>query len=168
MKRTLHVAILVVALVLAIVLFGLGSLTSPPATGLAVQAATNTCSCFPSSFRIILLHLSLGKVVTLNSEPLPSERLVGVLAAIYGTRAEKVLYFSADNDVAFQDAAEVLDVVRNVKYPPNDHDVPIPAELRGLGSNMDIHIRLITPGAIATHCMQGCYNWGTEDIPLER
>jgi biopolymer transport protein ExbD len=167
MNRTLLVAITVAALALAVVLIGFVSRTSPPSTGVAVQAATNTCSCFPSSDRIILLHLSLGNVVALNSEPLPFERLGGDLAAIFGTRAEKVLYFQADNDVAFQDVAEVLDIVRNIRYPPLDHDVPIPAELRGLGSNMDIHVRLITPGAIATHCMQNCYNWGKEGVPLE-
>jgi biopolymer transport protein ExbD len=168
-NRTLLVAIPVAALVLAIVLISLVLRTSPPTNGLAVQAATNTCSCSPYSDRIIMLHLSLGKIVTLNSEPLRFERLGDALAAIYGVRAEKVLYFSADNDVAFQDAAEVLDVVRNIRHLPSDHDVPIPTELRGLGSNMDmdIHVRLITPGAIAAHCMRGCYNWGKEGIPLE-
>lgn len=160
-------AISVAVILLAVALHSFFFRTLRPSTGFAVEAATNACSCLHSD-RVFLLRLYPGKAVTLNSEPVQFQRPGEFLAKIYATRADKVLYFTADDDVTFQDVAEVLDVVRSLKYPPLNGGVPIPRDLSELSDpSMDVHVRLITAGAIATPCMEDCYNWGKQGIPLE-
>jgi biopolymer transport protein ExbD len=142
------------------------------ATGFRVHTAANTCGCYPDNYRVIVLYVSKGGKLSLNSEPILVGGLYNRLSEIYGTRAEKVLYLSADNDLSFQRVMDVIDTVeQQVQYQESEtmERVPIPQKLRTAQTKkeyMYIRIRLVTPGAVKTPCPQGCFNWGKDGIPM--
>ena len=87
------------------------------------------------------------------------------LSDIYSTRAERVLYLKADDDVPFQRVVETIETIQYSKIKVYPETVPLPKELRNeITENLDIDIRLVTPGAVEMTCPKDCYNWGKHGL----
>ena len=125
-----------------------------PAKGYAVRVAPDTCSCY-SSARIIHLHLAKDGSLKIGSEAIQATELASSLSEIYSVRAERILYLSADSDVAFQRVAEVVDVTQNLEFPQS---YPEPLALKH-GRSMRVQLRLITKSSIDATCAAECFNW---------
>ena len=82
--------------------------------GLAVRVAMDTCDCHPLN-RTVVLRASSGGALSLNYESVDLGTLAGRLSMIYSTRTERVLYLSADDDVPFQQVADVIEIVQHAK-----------------------------------------------------
>jgi biopolymer transport protein TolR len=67
----------------------------------------------PSDRTIVVQVLKSGSgdpALKINSEDVTLQNLQGRLADIYKTRAEKVMFVKADNDLPFMDVATVIDI----------------------------------------------------------
>jgi biopolymer transport protein ExbD len=66
----------------------------------------------PSDRTIVVQALKAGSSVAykINQDDVTIENLQGRLSDIYKTRAEKVMFVKADNDLPFQVVAQVIDV----------------------------------------------------------
>jgi hypothetical protein len=140
--------------------------------GYAVQLAADTCSCAPYYISPTYLHLSKNGSVTLGPNsaihasntgdmtvgPLAVEasKLPSMLSETYAVRAERILYLSADSDVAFQTIADMIDVTQNLYFP---HE---PA------TRMNIQVRLITKDATDRNCRAECFNWVKEPLVVHQ
>jgi len=90
--------------------------------------------------------------------------LASRLADIYGSRPERILYLSADGNLAFQEVVDLMEIVQQAKHTrPSQiqvQGIPLPEALQNQpGDNLNIEVRLVTPGAVTTRCRNGCYNW---------
>lgn len=139
----------------------------PPrhSVGLWVKTAADTCDC-PDRGRTIVLHISNNGAISLNAEGLDEHLLSRTFSNIYSTRAEKILYLSADEDVPFQEVADIIDIARNAPFTATMPPVPIPRELQSQPSRLGIKLMLLTPGAVSMPCEKGCSNWGRDGVPL--
>jgi biopolymer transport protein ExbD len=154
-----------IALLLVLILIIVQHHFPTRATGLRVKIATDTCGCDERLYRTILLHMFPSGEWLINSEPVKLNELATKCSAIYSTRNERVLYLSGDENVPFQRIVEAIDIVQQSKFPALHIPVAEPPELRGgKRDNLDIEIRLITPGAISTPCRDDCYNWGKQGL----
>jgi biopolymer transport protein ExbD len=160
-----YLAFALVLMVSAVILVFALRKSRTPTTGFNVQVATNTCSCYPDSPRILVLHISSRGGLALNSEAVPNGQLPGRLRQIYGTRAERVLYLFPENDTPSQRIADVIDVVQHLQSEKT-LELPVPEELQMKAENMNIQIRLVTSGALSAPCPKDCFNWATQGIPL--
>ena len=144
----------VLLLVLAILV---GSHVPPRhATGFRVRIASDTCECRGAA---LLLHVS-AKGLLWGPGVLKQSALANRLSEIYGTLPEPVLYLSGDDNVPFQ---KVVDVIATVQQSEQTQIglVPLPEALR---RNLNIEIRLVTPGAVNMPCPEHCYNWGKREV----
>jgi biopolymer transport protein ExbD len=131
-------------------------------TGFRVGAAQDTCDCGRSD--TILLHASGKGKLSIGRQQVGRSALASRLADIYGSRREHVLYLSADSNLAFQEVADVIEIVQQAKQTRSSqfhvHEIPLPEALQNQpGDNLNIGVRLVTPGAVTIPCRDGCYNW---------
>lgn len=85
----------------------------------------------------LVLHISAGRALRLNSETEARDQLAGRLTTILKERLRPVLYVDADREIAVQELAEILEVVRE--------------------SNDKTQIRLIIPGNRKYTCVDTVY-----------
>lgn len=135
--------------------------------GLPVRIASDTCDCHPLN-RTVVLRISSRGELSLNYEAVDLGTLAGRLAMIYSTRpAERVLYLLADDDVPFQQVADVIEIVQHTKMQTFRAAPARPqAEGVGAGGNLEIQLRLVTPNAVNAPCGKNCYNWGKQGPPM--
>ena len=155
--KTSYATVSLATLVLVLVLYMVIHRSSRHSNGLCVQLAADTCSCYPDSSRVVVLHLLSGGGMSINSEPALQTRLASRLQMIYSTRAERILYLSAEDDIPFQRVAEAVDLVQSVREE-SVQALTVPRELQGSPRRMNIQIRLITPKAINKPCPANCFN----------
>jgi len=105
--------------------------------------------------------------MSINSEPALQTRLASRLQMIYSTRAECILYLSAEDDIPFQRVAEAVDLVQSVREE-SVQALTVPRELQGSPRRMNIQIRLITPKAINKPCPANCFNWAKQGLPISQ
>ncbi len=82
-------------------------------SGFAIRVASDACVCSDLGDRAVFLHISSNRL-SINSQGVDRRSLAVRLAEIYRTRAEKVLYLSADNDVSFQVVADIVDIAQHL------------------------------------------------------
>ncbi len=131
-------------------------------TGLRVRAAQDICDCGRSD--TILLHESGKGKLSIGRQQVGRSALAGRLADIYGSWPVRVLYLSADGNLAFQEVADVMEIVQQATQTRRSQiqvqGIPLPEALQNqLGDNLNIEVRLVTPGAVTKPCRNGCYNW---------
>ena len=101
----------------------------PRPTGLPVTVAQDHCAPGLVDRALVLRVTAEGKLF-LNYEPEDSNGLPQRLSQIYRMRADRVLYFQADDELPFQTVADAIDIARN------------PTTSAG---SLHITVRLITP-----------------------
>ena len=144
----------VVRAVLLLVLVVLGTRHFWPRhrTGLRVRIAMDRCDC---SYVPKLLTVNRNGEIWMMSKRLEQRDLVIHLAMVYALR-QHVLYLLADESMPFQKVADVIDAVQGATQP---HEAPGPVP-EGLGKirpdNLDIEIRLVTPGSANKPCHIDC------------
>jgi hypothetical protein len=127
-----------------------------PKSGFPIRVASDTCFCGDLGDRVIFLHISTSRL-SINSQEVDRRGLAGRLAEIYRTRAEKVLYLSADDDVSFQVVADVVDIVQHLP-DGTGLGVPLPQGLKEAGGKMNILVELVTRRAVDAPCRANCFN----------
>jgi biopolymer transport protein ExbD len=152
-------------LLLVMVLYSVIHRLSGHANGLRVQMAEDTCGCYPGWSQIVVLHLLSGGGISINSEPTMQTRLASRLQTSYSTRAERILYLSAEDDIPFQRVAEAIDLVQGAQEE-NLQGLTIPKELQDPARRMNIQIRLITPKAVNKPCPVNCFNWTKQGLSI--
>ena len=163
--RTSYATVPLATLLLVMILYTLIHGLSRHANGLRVQMAEDTCSCYPDSSRIVVLHLLSGGGISINSKPTLQTRLANRLQMIYSTRAERILYLSAEDDIPFQQVTAAIDRVQSV-HEVGMQGLTVPRELQGPAPRMNIQIMLITPKAINKPCPVNCFNWAKQGLPI--
>ena len=114
-------------------------------TGLEIELAS-TCREYGGTDRLIVLHITDGGKLFLNTEQEDWNGLAGRLAEIYRMRVQRTLYLIADDGVLFQTVADALDIVENA---------PVAAGPQTAGMGMDkqdITVRFVTPRALNARC----------------
>ena len=164
-RTSKYLALALVLIVSAVILVFAVRKSRRYTAGFNVQLATNTCSCYPDSPPILVLHISSRGRLVLNSEAVPDSQLADRLREIYGTRAERVLYLFPENNTPFQRFANVIDVVQHLRAGKLS-ELPVPRELQVKPENLNIQIRLVTTGALSAPCPKDCFNWATQDLPV--
>lgn len=103
-----------VLLVLLIIFMVITPLTPKGLEALVPQPPKDPSKATPTSDRTIVVQVlkSGGDRPTLkiNNEDATWENLEGKLADIYKTRAEKVMFVKADDELPFMDVAQVIDI----------------------------------------------------------
>lgn len=162
MRRKFLYSGLAAALLFNIVWFVVRHPWQPP-KGYAVRVASDTCSC-QSSARVVHLHLAKDGSLIIGPEAVQATELTSLLSEIYAVRAERILYLSADSDVAFRRVAEVVDVTQNLEFPQS---YPEPPALKH-GRSMRVQLRLITKSSIDATCAAECFNWIKQPLVFPR
>ncbi len=62
--------------------------------------------------RTVVVQVLDGNQLKINQEPVTWDQLGNRLVDIFKTRAEKIMFVKADNDIPFQDVAQVFDIAR--------------------------------------------------------
>jgi biopolymer transport protein ExbD len=104
--------------------------------GLGIELASARCQ-YEGDDRLVVLHMTNGGRLFLNSEQQNWDTLASRLLEIYGTRVHRILYLLADDGVPFQTVADAIDMAEN-------------AQVRT--SSLNIGVRLITPKAMNAPC----------------
>ena len=163
--KTSYATVPLATLLLVVILYTVIRGLSRHANGFRIQTAADTCSCYPDSSRVVVLHLLSGGGISINSEPTLQTRLARRLQIIYSSRAERILYLSAEDDIPFQHVAEAIDLVQGV-HEESVQGLTVPRELQGPPRRMNIQIRLITPMAVNKPCPVNCFNWAKQGLPI--
>ncbi len=164
-RKTSYATVPLATLLLVVILYTVIHERSRHSNGFRIQTASDTCSCYPDSSRIIVLHLMSGGGISINSEATPQAHLASRLHMIYSTRAERILYLSAEDHVPFHHVADAIDLVQGV-HEESMQGLTVPRELQGPPRRMNIQIRLITPKAINKPCSANCFNWAKQGLPV--
>jgi hypothetical protein len=136
-----------------------------PRTGFPIRVASDTCFCGDLGDRVIFLHISTSRL-SINFQEVDRRDLAGRLANIYRTRAEKVLYLSADDDVSFQVVADVVDIAQHLP-DGTGLGVPLPQGLKETEGNMNVLVELVTQRAVDGPCRANCFNLAKQ-FPVDR
>lgn len=123
----------------------------PTSTGLRAKIAQNTCDCLGS--RLIVFRLLHDGTTFINFEPIGNEAVPELISRIYSTRADKTIFFLAEDNVEFGRVAQAIDLIQSARYGTTDNKI-------------DVTVRLITPQVVITPCAAQCYNWGKEGLLL--
>jgi biopolymer transport protein ExbD len=102
-----------VLLVLLIIFMVITPLTPKGLDALVPQPPKDPQKQQPEADRTIVvqaLKAGSGVAYKINQDDVTLENLQGKLAEIYKTRAEKVMFVKADNDLFFQNVAQVIDI----------------------------------------------------------
>jgi|CZKY01.1.fsa_nt_gi biopolymer transport protein ExbD len=110
-------------------------------TGLSVSVTLASLRCEYDGDRLIVLHITDAGKVFLNQEQEEWNSLAGRLSEIYSPRLHRTLYLFADDGAAFQQVADAIDIAKS-------------ASVAGTSTSLDITVRLITPRAVHTHCLE--------------
>jgi biopolymer transport protein ExbD len=114
--------------------------------GLGIEVASARCK-YEGEDRLIVLRISNGGRLFLNSEQQNWNTLASRLAEIYSLRVHRILYLSVDDGAPFQTVADAIDIAQNT----------------GMGSNpLNIAARLITPKAMNAPRPQPVKNSSTQ------
>lgn len=151
--NVLHRSVPLTVLLLVLILLGVFHSLPMHSSGFLVRIAPERCNVLTPDRPIVLhmsregaLFLSSDLVVRNDIEGFERNNLARVLSAIYRTRAERLLYLIADDDVPFEAVADVLDITQNVYV--DAIEVPgTPSELRGGRWKLDITVSLVMPRA---------------------
>jgi biopolymer transport protein ExbD len=119
-------------------------------TGLYVGLTPATLGREYDGDRLIVLRLTDTGKVFLNQEQEDWNSLAGRLSEIYSPRLHRTLILFADDGVPFQRVADAIDITNN-------------ASVAGTSSSLDITVRLITPRAVHTHCLEAAVSRPGED-----
>ena len=147
--KSVPLAVLLLTLILLAIFH---SLPQTP-NGFLVGIAPKRCDALTPD-RPIVLHVTGQGALFLSSDPegrndrerFERNDLARILSLIYRTRAERILYLVADDDVPFEAVADTLDMTQNVYV--DAIEVPgTPPELRGGKSKLDITVSLVRSGA---------------------
>lgn len=126
------------SLAMALVAFmSLSSFRQPK--GLNIEFASTHCE-YEGDDGIVVLHITNGGSLFLNSEQQNWDTVAGRLAKAYGDRSHRVLYLLADDGVPFQTVADAVDMAENAKVGT---------------SSLNILVRLITPKVMHAPCPVG-------------
>jgi hypothetical protein len=136
-----------------------------PKSGFPIRVASDACFCGDLGDRAIFLHISSNRL-SINSQEVDRRGLAVRLAEIYRTRAERVLYLSADDDVSFQVVADVVDIVQHLP-DGTALGVPLPQGLKETGGNRNVLVELVTQRAVDARCRTNCFNLAKQ-FPVER
>lgn len=102
-----------VLLVLLIIFMVIVPLTPKGLDALVPQPPKDSKAPPPSSDRTIVVQVNKGggdrPSLKINQDDVSWDDLTGRLADIFKTRAEKVMFVKADNDLLFSDVAQVID-----------------------------------------------------------
>lgn len=128
----------VLAILAAVVFMEYSSYEIP--TGLYVDMTPLPLHCENKENPLIVLHLTDAGKVFLNQEQEEWSSLAGRLSEIYSMREHRTLYVLADEEVAFQTVANVIDIAESTKTVAGTEP-------------LDIRVRLITPAAVKVHCL---------------
>jgi len=82
---------------------------SAPSTGLPVLT-TKQVDCGDDDRRSIVIHVLEGGKIKLNMEDSDRLKLGKRLGEVFETRAEQVVFISADPQLPFQDVAQIIDI----------------------------------------------------------
>ena len=163
-RKLLYNVIPRVFLLLVLILLATSRVWLKHSSGLRVRITPNTCACQDAA-RIIMLDVSANDELRINSELVEKGTLARRLSEIYGTRNERVLYLSGDDNVSFQGIVNVIETVQESKRGPDRWDLPVPEALRSpAADNLGIEVRLMTRGAVISGCPENCYNWGKHGV----
>jgi hypothetical protein len=156
---------LAAGLVASILLSPIHGLRAPQA-GVPIRVASDTCFCGDLGDRVIFLHIST-RGLSINSAEVDQRGLASRLVDIYRTRAEKVLYLSADDEVSFQVVADVVDIAQHLP-DGTGLGVPLPHGLKETGGNMNVFVELVTRRAEDSPCRANCFNLAKQAFPVDR
>jgi biopolymer transport protein ExbB/TolQ/biopolymer transport protein ExbD len=109
-------------------------------TGLYVETVPAALDC-EEDHRVIVLHVTQAGELFVNQEQEDWNGLANRLSDIYSLRRHRALYLLVDNGVPFQQVADAIDIAKN-------------ASVAGTSTSLDITVRLITPTAVHTHCLE--------------
>lgn len=108
-RRVLYAGVVIALLLDLFVYFN----PSKPSAGYFLRPPYKACTDEPD-YRISYVHLSKDGALMLNSERVERVELSERLFDIYRSRAERVIYFSADPEVPFQNVADSIDLIKNL------------------------------------------------------
>jgi biopolymer transport protein ExbD len=106
--------------------------------GLVIGVASARCE-YDGNDRPIVLRITEGRRLFLNSEQQNWSTLTRRLGEVYSLRVHHILYLSADDGVPFQTVADAIDITENTGMGPN---------------SLNIAVQLITPKAVNAPCLE--------------
>lgn len=121
-------------------------------TGLYVDMRPATFHCGYGEDRLIVLHMTDAGKVLLSQEQEEWNSLEVRLSEIYSPRLHRVLYLLAEDGVPFQHVADAIDIAKN-------------APVAGTSGSLGITVRLITPRAMHTHCLEAAVSRPGQPTP---
>jgi hypothetical protein len=145
------------------------------AKGYSVRISSDTCSCqtlvehpyvhLSAAGSVIVgprgaIHVSESGDMTVGPLSVQPTQAVTMLSEMYSTRAERILYISADDDVRFQAIADMLDRTHRLEFPSW-----VGSELNA-GKVMNVEVRLVTRGAVNAPCPSNCFNWVKQPLTV--
>jgi biopolymer transport protein ExbD len=130
-----------------------------------VKEAPDTCISSSDPTRVVLLRVSNGGRISINSEPVDDQQLPQRLRQIYRTRAQRVLYFLADADTSSRRIADIVDAAQHIPADTTG-EWPVPKELQSTNNVLNIQLRLVTSRAINARCPNGYFNFVTQGLPV--
>jgi hypothetical protein len=133
------------ALAIFILVFA-GSWSFGPPTGLTVHFAPGRCE-FDGRDRQIVLHLTEGDKLLINTEQVDRGSLEFRLSMIYRLRAHRILYLLADDGVRYQNVADAIDIAENTRADVAQKE----------SDSLDISVELITHKTMADRCPQSLF-----------
>ena len=120
--KSIVLSLLSAAVVLVVILHrtffhpaAVGSIASRPNTPSNIQEATATCLAYADLPRIVVLHVSDGGSLSINSEPISDGQLPHRLREIYSGRPERILYLFPEKNAPPQRITDVVSVVRHLQ-----------------------------------------------------
>ena len=130
--------------------------------GFRVRIASDTCVGFRSGIEVLRIT-GEGRLL-LDGGAVGIDALASELSDIYGAGSRRVMFFAAEDNVPFQRIAEVIDVVQQATQT---RVPPLPEALRNSAAdNLNIELRLVSPGAVNTPCNRDSYNWWKEGLHI--
>lgn len=141
LQKSVPLAVLLLVLIL---LLAFHALPRKHSTGFVVGLAPARCAEDVSD-RLLVLRITNGSTLFINSEQERWNTLASRLAEIYSGRVYRTLYLHAEEGVAFQTVADAIDIVQNTRSSG-----PMP----GRSENLGIRVKLITPAAVNAPCPQ--------------
>ncbi len=101
-----------VLLVLLIIFMVLTPLVPKGLEALVPQPNPNKSAQPPDSSRTIVIQVQPHKVLKINQEQVTEQTLGPRLEEIFKTRAERVAFVKADDNLEFRDVARVIDIAK--------------------------------------------------------
>jgi biopolymer transport protein ExbD len=120
--KSIVLSLLSAAVVLVVILHrtffhsaAVGAIAARPNTPPNIQEATATCLAYADLPRIVVLHVSDGGSLSINSEPISDGQLPHRLREIYSARPERILYLFPEKNAPLQRITDVVNVVQHLQ-----------------------------------------------------